>query len=333
MSVPAALMPLLAGQSAPVGTPPTFPGAPQAVGAPGGGGGPQSQGFMDLIRSGDPAMMQTLIRLGAGLMQPIQPGNTAGGVIGSALADSLDFFNQRRSAEASARREDEQIGLQRENVEIQRSRADTEATSTSEAADLRRSQLEEEQRQFDAQSGLREAQQEVAESRARLNDRLPKATTAGDAKVKQTDTVAKALIAAEKNAIQDGSMSPEQARYSSNPDLAILDATDMLEGRDNAAEIQQRVIPALIQALPFMTGDDAVQAQKALQDAIAAIQGGDPVGRLGTGGGAAPAAAPTDSGQGVPVEGVGTVSNDAGQTLQLIRMPDGSMKWQPVQGQ
>lgn len=82
------------------GTGPTAFGGQQGVAGQGGGisglGGPATQqGFLQSLLA-NPDSAQFLLRLGAQLMQPIQPGGNTAGHIGSALTGSLDFLQGQR---------------------------------------------------------------------------------------------------------------------------------------------------------------------------------------------------------------------------------------------
>ena len=286
--------------------------------------GPQSQGFLDRIRN-DPIMMQSLLRFGAGLMQPIQPNQSAFGVAGNALADSLDFFNQRKAFEAQSVREDRELGLAEERVGIEQQRADTAQTAAEGQLAQSQAELAENQRQFKEEEGLREARELVLQAEARWRDRLP-ASTQGRAKVTQTNAVATALIAAEKRAVENGALPADQARYSSNPDLAFLDATNIVEGREGANELLLKVVPSMMQAFEFMTPEEQQNLLDTMQQFVGQVKSEDPTARIsGTPADVSPAGQADTAGQGTATGR--TASNEQGEILIEYRLPNGTTEW------
>lgn len=221
MQTPPAMMnPLPMPNMSPVATPsinpaggvPSIPAmpaaAPAAVVPPvpqnaGGGVGGLLSNFAEKVRT-DPAFQQALLMFGSQLMQPIQPGQTGLGNLGKAFATSLGTLNQSRAAAAQQRLNEREIGV-------------------------KEGMLGEEGRQFDAQKASREADVELKKAQAGYYNRMPDTSKGeGSAKVAEANTLAKALILAEKQAIAEGRLTPEQAKYQSNPNLATIDAIQRL---------------------------------------------------------------------------------------------------------
>jgi len=73
----------------------------------------------------DPAFNQAIISLGAGLLQPVAPGQTGAGHAGQALMGSVAHLNKMREAEALAKIRERQTGAMETTANARAATADT----------------------------------------------------------------------------------------------------------------------------------------------------------------------------------------------------------------
>ncbi len=114
----------------------------------------------------DPNLNMAGLLLGAGLLQPVQPGQTPAGTFGQALTGSLGYLSRQRAEEAKLKQtaaiEGAKVAATREGTEAQR-----------EIAGVRGAQ---DQQQFEA--GLEARAQQHAETMARLDKQYQLAVNA-----------------------------------------------------------------------------------------------------------------------------------------------------------
>lgn len=89
----------------------------------------------------DPNLNLAGLLLGAGLLQPVQPGQTAAGTAGQALVGSLDFLSKQRAAQAKMTQERDieaaKVGAYKEKTQAELEQGRTQFTAR-ESAEQRR---------------------------------------------------------------------------------------------------------------------------------------------------------------------------------------------------
>ncbi len=75
--------------------------------------------FFERLRT-DPPLTQAFMTLGAQMLQPIQPGQTAGGVAANALQQSINVLGARRAQEGRQAIAQERTDVQREGLDVRR---------------------------------------------------------------------------------------------------------------------------------------------------------------------------------------------------------------------
>lgn len=205
----------------------------------------------------DPTLQQALLMFGANALQPVDPrSQTTAGVLGNALAGSINFLNSQRSQQT------------------QEKQAAEAGTREERKVGLLEGKRQDELSQYEGEKPLREAQVDLMKSQAEKNRRPDKAPAAAfeNELVKQ---YAQALLTEDVTGV----------KYKGNPQLAFKDAVERIKkigtGDDKAQEFLGDLYTKMAPGFGYMSPEDFQAAVGQAQEAMNIVY---PAGSQGTGG-------------------------------------------------
>lgn len=205
----------------------------------------RDQGLANLLRT-DPNAQMAMLRFAGQAIQPYDPRTGTGlGVVGQALADSVDFYNNQRAQQAQIGQGTVQLAQGAERNALSR-----------EGNQLARERLGEQRRQFDEQSTDREVARELAKSKAAYYNRMSEAGGTASGNIAEIESRAADFLAIDKYRVQrsgregiywnaDGTLKPEapfQAREDARVEMAAEKGA--ISGAGNFDPLTQRMTGA-----------------------------------------------------------------------------------------